>query len=1427
MTSHRLARLTLATPSSAPAGNDAVQGDEAQNVSTASTAVGASGPSQFKMTTNDSDDHASSSAASASDPPELYDSVRNSRTIEDFTRFVSELRLNRQASRSTLPGTPHQHTSSSQHAPSTGSIHAAAASGDDSASTLSDEHHPHHIHTLSTSRHYDDDNASILDDMSIRYGDHGRSASSARLPVSVRCTCCCNKPDCERAARAMSEWAALEEDLRLAAEIGQSLLHKHDAAVSALTKAQDEHVQQRDSLMNRLTQSIRESAGLQRQLTQTTLNLEAADASNRTLLSELDESRTASKTLKRSQARLSIVEKQLEKLTRELDDARAEVKAERKRAEVAELKAKKLAVKAQTLTDKLDFARREADLMAEKAASPQLGEDAIREARERLQLSLRATSSSSGADADGAPGQDGKADEPALLELRAELEVVNAENTRLKDENRETSIALEAAKEEVAQLRETLQEHTLSISPGFGPGSRQHLSVAGASQLRKPSGASISTAFSDTYSIPASKGSTAGRSEVGQDEGGAEDGLDGDETSMLASAPVSLSDEIVTRDLTAPTIRSSPTPAASLPTAHSEGSEEEAGSIVSKSTNRGGGAASWVISPTTTSAASTMESVANPTEEGHADKSGLGLTSTAGSVGSASQTTISSAKPPSIRSQSSIKHHQRSGSVASSLRGTGVAADNIGLPGGRSSASIAFSTSDASSSPSSTALASAGNYLSVGTGSASAAAAAAAAAADPTRDTRTAQLSNLLESVTRIYNRLVTADIDTLHRRLQRQHLAGGDVGHLARTTVNSIVRDVEALRAHFRKLTDAEQRALLLQQQQQQQAASSINASNGSASDSLVARRDFFALLKLFQNLFAETARLRACVNEIHLQPSAASKILSEQLGLSVVNAGAGEGSGGVGGLIGGGWLARMFTAAPGTMPPGPGSGVPVTPGVAGSNVATPFMPGPGQSPAGGPAANTGAATMPITPTLGASRQNSSASVLGTPTGEGTVPLPSVSGSGVKTPAPPPRAANVEVKARARGGSATPSVEQGSDELAGAAAARPQAGPGRGTLSRAQSRNLSGLFVGAGKSASAATAPAPAAAATEGLPATTNPGDESWDVASQADLSQSLGTSASQRQSIFFRSNNGVARQRPLSRIVDDDEISIHQGRRGYGGGAGTTPAALARGGVISAETGNDRAGDEDDFQRFTSAAARANAEGGAGPSANRTLRRRGLSDSSMHSNFLEQGGGAGGDRAGAGNSAAGILARGPGAGGGAGGALASLRTSPMARIITPATLSLQVSSNASGRTSAQFARSGLGKVTAPAPAPASTSPALAQPTISSGATAVTNWSVGVSSPSVSEGSGASFSTGGAREKRSAAAAAAAAASTGGPRGLMPSLRAAPSAVALLFPGAGTARTASASSSLSATNAEAAGLGSGSKGSSTSPGKTSGGLAR
>jgi len=142
---------------------------------------------------------------------------------------------------------------------------------------------------------------------------------------------------------------------------------------------------------------------------------------------------------------------------------------------------------------------------------------------------------------------------------------------------------------------------------------------------------------------------------------------------------------------------------------------------------------------------------------------------------------------------------------------------------------------------------------------------------------RTGLLGALIEAMHRTYTKLQQADIDTLSARLQRQKLAG-DVGHLSRTTVQASVRDVEGLKEHFRKMVEKEAR-------------------RGVHLDgSLVTRRDFFALVKLQRESLLELARLRRCLNEIQLQPQAASKLLHEHLGAQTHNTGRS-------------WISRMFT--------------------------------------------------------------------------------------------------------------------------------------------------------------------------------------------------------------------------------------------------------------------------------------------------------------------------------------------------------------------------------------------------------------------------------------------------------------------------------------------------------------------------------------
>lgn len=148
--------------------------------------------------------------------------------------------------------------------------------------------------------------------------------------------------------------------------------------------------------------------------------------------------------------------------------------------------------------------------------------------------------------------------------------------------------------------------------------------------------------------------------------------------------------------------------------------------------------------------------------------------------------------------------------------------------------------------------------------------------ADGSFETRTAMLSSLVDYASRTLAKLSAADIDTLTGRLQRQKLAG-DVAHLSRTTVQASVRDVEGLREHFRRVLDREARQ-----------------GTAPADGSLVTRRDFFAVLKLMREALLEIARLRRCINEVHLSPNQAARLLHEHLGANTAKAS---------------WFTRMFT--------------------------------------------------------------------------------------------------------------------------------------------------------------------------------------------------------------------------------------------------------------------------------------------------------------------------------------------------------------------------------------------------------------------------------------------------------------------------------------------------------------------------------------
>ena len=159
-------------------------------------------------------------------------------------------------------------------------------------------------------------------------------------------------------------------------------------------------------------------------------------------------------------------------------------------------------------------------------------------------------------------------------------------------------------------------------------------------------------------------------------------------------------------------------------------------------------------------------------------------------------------------------------------------------------------------------------------------------------DTQSPVLPQLIERVGALQTRITQSDIRTLTNRLKRQNLAGmhGDsgsgpssdmLGHLSRSTIATIVSEVNNLRSHFKSALEMETKL-----------PGSSNTS-GLLEASLVTRKDLRALLKLMKDLLAELTQMRALVNAVTLDPSSAAKLKDEAIN-GVISPG--EGAGGVG---------------------------------------------------------------------------------------------------------------------------------------------------------------------------------------------------------------------------------------------------------------------------------------------------------------------------------------------------------------------------------------------------------------------------------------------------------------------------------------------------------------------------------------------------
>jgi len=214
-----------------------------------------------------------------------------------------------------------------------------------------------------------------------------------------------------------------------------------------------------------MAELVREHAALDKRLTQALLNLEIADSSNRTLLHELQESRSVVARLSAQSARSTGWEARLRTLEQERDDVSEERKAQSVRARTAETKStaliercgallppcvdRLLSLFLAKLQSQLNTLREERD--AFRLSRTEISDEILREARSRLEILQQSVA------------QNTESQEKEFVQM---LESLASENEALKHGNAELQNLLNDSREEIRTLREEVEEHrAASASP--------------------------------------------------------------------------------------------------------------------------------------------------------------------------------------------------------------------------------------------------------------------------------------------------------------------------------------------------------------------------------------------------------------------------------------------------------------------------------------------------------------------------------------------------------------------------------------------------------------------------------------------------------------------------------------------------------------------------------------------------------------------------------------------------------------------------------------------------------------------------------------------------------------------------------------------------------------------------------------------------
>ncbi|CAE6466926.1 unnamed protein product [Rhizoctonia solani] len=266
------------------------------------------------------------------------------------------------------------------------------------------------------------------------------SEDAGRVDVA----CCCGNRDCE-VSRA---WADAERKLIVSAEVGQALLERHEAferrheALVKQNDSQTEHITTLNSQVSTLQDQLATHTRVQKQLAQAQLNLEAADAANRALTTELQDARASVSRLSAAHARGVGLEGKLRAADQERDDLKREITEANNREKVWEARANEAGARCRKLQAEMVQLREEADSI--KLSRSEISSDILEDARARLQMLQNSLGKASIA-----------SDDPEVMRM---LEALVADNEALKRDAAELQNMLTESREDVRMLQEEIAE---------------------------------------------------------------------------------------------------------------------------------------------------------------------------------------------------------------------------------------------------------------------------------------------------------------------------------------------------------------------------------------------------------------------------------------------------------------------------------------------------------------------------------------------------------------------------------------------------------------------------------------------------------------------------------------------------------------------------------------------------------------------------------------------------------------------------------------------------------------------------------------------------------------------------------------------------------------------------------------------------------